>query len=507
MRTVGEGLGALAAQLRAGAGRPNLLRYQPHPRQYAFHTSTAPQRLFIGGNRSGKTTAGALEGLYRARGVHPYQRVPEAPTRGRIVAVDYPNGHGQIVHPVLRQWILPSDLIGGSWELSYSKQDRELRLANGSTIQMSSADSDLDKHAGTSRHWVWVDEECPKPYWVENRARVIDTGGVIWLTMTAVEGQTWSYDDLYAPGLGLEGKRKDPRIFVVQVAMDDNPYLDAGARADFLSGLDEEDKAARVLGNYNVVGGLIFKHFKRESHVVPSRLPPVDWPVYASMDHGLNAPTAWHWHAVGPQGRVLTFHEEYAAELTAPEWAARVLEYEAKLGRSVEYRVGDPSIGNRQQAGGMIVSIQGDYLAAGVPIMLGNNDVPASINRIRRYIARPGWWQVTEDCPQLIRQMGRYRWRTAISARTRERTNPMEAPVKKDDHAVDGVRYFFMSRPDLSALAPAAGPAAQVPPLAGASRLIDPSERVVPAQTTRRVVADSLSATEWEINETTGAFW
>lgn len=507
MRTISDGLGDLAAKLRAGLESPNLLRYEPHARQREFHCSTAGQRLFIGGNRSGKTTAGAIEGLWRARGQHPYQRVPAAPTRGRIVAVDFPNGHQQIIWPVLKQWIVPSDLIDGSWDRSYSKQDRELTLANGSTIQMSSADSELDKHAGTSRHWVWVDEECPEPYWTENRARVVDTGGVIWMTMTAVHGQTWSYDRLYVPARGLEGKPRDARIHAVQVEMYDNPHLTEQAREDFLAGLDEQDRAARVLGQYNVIGGAIFKRFSPAEHVVAAQLPPTDWPIYASMDHGLNAPTSWHWHAVGPQGRVLTFHEEYGAEITAPEWAARVLAYERKLGRPVEYRVGDPSIGNRQQANGMIVSVQGDYLAAGVPIVLGNNDVPASINRIRRYLERPGWWRITADCKELSRQLQRYRWRTAISARTQARTNPQEAPVKKDDHAVDDARYFFMSRPDLATLAPVPVAPARSAQLAGSTTSMSPWQRVVPEISRRDRPADSLSPDEWEISETLGSMW
>jgi phage terminase large subunit-like protein len=404
---------------------------------------------------------------------------------------------------------VPSDLHGGSWESAYSKQDRELRFANGSTIQMSSADSELEKHAGTSRHWVWVDEECPKAYWTENRARVIDTGGSIWITMTAVDGQTWTYDDLYLPGTGEDPTvPRNPRIFVVKVQMTDNPYLTQEARDDFISGLDEEDKAARVHGDYAVIGGRIFKKFSTALHVVPATEPPPSWPIYASMDHGLNAPTSWQWHAVGPAGQILTFHEEYDAGITVPSWGERVLAYEAKLGRIPEYRVGDPSIRNQTQANGAIVSVQGDYAKAGVHIMLGSNDVPASINRIRRYLERPGMWQITEDCPQTIRQVQRYRWRTPISSRTRERTNPIEEPVKKDDHAVDSVRYFFMSRPDLKTLGPDLSPPPPAPKVPGTTTTSWPAARVVPSFTpaTERD-PDTVPGSEWEINESMGAIW
>lgn len=508
MRTVADALGDLASRLAATVDTPNLLRYAPHEHQRRFHASTAQQRLFIGGNRSGKTTGGATEGLFRARGEHPYQRVRQPPTLGRIVVSDIPHGWEKIVQPVVKQWLVPSDLVNGSWEDSWSKQFKTLTFANGSTIEVLSCDSELDKHAGATRDWIWFDEEQPEPYWVENRARIIDRRGCIWMTMTAIDGQTWSYDQLYAPGLGLEGKPHDPRIFVVQVQMTDNPHLSGEEIANFLSGLSEDDLAARVRGDYAVVGGLIFKKFRKETHVVDPQPPPREWPVYASMDHGLNGPTAWLYHAVGPAGQILTFAELYDADVTVPEWADRVLAFEAELGRAIEQRVGDPSIRNRQQANGAIVSAQGDYAAGGVYITLGSNDVPASINRIRRYLERPGMLKVTADCTNLVRQMQRYRWRTAISARTRERINPYEEPVKKDDHAVDALRYFVMSRPDLSTLGPAPARPVLQPKVAGTSTMVDPLRSVAPAIVTpTRRDPDIVPESEWEINETTGAFW
>src|SRR2546423_12810673 len=43
-----------------------LLGYQPHPKQVTFHGATTPVKAFLGGNRSGKTTAGVLDDLIQA---------------------------------------------------------------------------------------------------------------------------------------------------------------------------------------------------------------------------------------------------------------------------------------------------------------------------------------------------------------------------------------------------------------------------------------------------------
>src|SRR6476620_6304647 len=43
-----------------------LLKYEPHPKQIRFHQSHEPLKAFLGGNRSGKTTAGILDDLIQS---------------------------------------------------------------------------------------------------------------------------------------------------------------------------------------------------------------------------------------------------------------------------------------------------------------------------------------------------------------------------------------------------------------------------------------------------------
>ena len=43
-----------------------LLRYEPHDKQVVFHSSHEQIKAFLGGNRSGKTTAGILDDLIQA---------------------------------------------------------------------------------------------------------------------------------------------------------------------------------------------------------------------------------------------------------------------------------------------------------------------------------------------------------------------------------------------------------------------------------------------------------
>lgn len=457
--TNGEALLHLAEKLKQQAHAPNVYGYVPHEKQNLFHASDCKKKLYIGGNRSGKTTGGIVEVIWWLTGRHPFRATPDGPVRGRVVSVDFVNGIEKIILPQLKQWLPVSDLINGSWEESYDKQLRTLTLANGSFVEFMSYDQDLDKFAGTSRHFIHFDEEPPQDIFIECIARLVDTGGSYWITMTPVEGMTWVYDTLYEPGVA-----GDSGILVVEVSMTENPHLNSEAIQDFLDSLDPDERKAREEGKFVQLGGLIYKNFSKEKHVVPPwQLPKPDgmadnYLVVASLDHGYTNPTAWLWHAVNQDGEVVTFHEHYQSGWTIDSHAATVKRINRDvIGREPDLYIGDPSIRNTDPISG--TSIHLEYLKHGIPLTLGNNDVRAGILRVSRYLkislktGRPSW-VITEDCPNLIREMLRYRWGTYVNKKVANQNNLKEEPHKKDDHACDSARYFFMSRPDLIADTP-----------------------------------------------------
>jgi len=167
----------VSEQIRTTATVPNLNRYKPHAKQIEFASDQHKHRLYVGGNRSGKTVAGVIEDIRYLKGEHPYRKVPEGPVRGRVVGVDFASGIDKILLPQFQQWVPKSLLINGSWDDSYSKERRVLTLANGSFVEFMSYDQDLQKFAGTSRHFVHFDKEPPELVYDECRARLVDTNG------------------------------------------------------------------------------------------------------------------------------------------------------------------------------------------------------------------------------------------------------------------------------------------------------------------------------------------
>lgn len=439
-----EELGGLFKEgLTRSITRPTIHGYKPHDKQIQFHTSNARGRLYIGGNRSGKTVGGVVEDIWWLRGQHPYRPVPNPPVRGRIVTVSYIEGIQKIVIPELTRWIPPSDLKNGSWEDSYSKQERTLTLSNGSTVELMSYDQGLEKFAGTSRHFTHFDEEPPKSIFDECRMRLLDTGGDWWLTMTPVEGMTWVYDTLYLPGLVPGGN-----IDVIKIDTAENPYISTAEIENAISGLDENEKKARKRGEFVQIGGRVYKEFSSDVHVLKEPIiPPHNWTHYASLDHGFNNPTCWLWHAVSPNGSVVTYDEIYANERIVADFAKEIHKRNSIQGRRPpEIYVGDPAIAQRNGQTGDSIKIA--YTLEGIPIVLGNNNVHIGVNRMNQYL-KQGRWAITSNCGNLIRELNRVRWKIYDSPKKRHDNNAREEIHKKDDHAPDSARYFFSLMPDL----------------------------------------------------------
>lgn len=444
-------LGQLAASLRKQARQPNILGYEPHDKQLQFHSSTAKKRLYIGGNRSGKTTAGVAEGIWYLKGEHPYKRVPEPPVAGRAIGVDLLRGVQGILIPQFKRWIPPSLLVDGSWSKSYHAESRTLTLANGSTLEFMSYEQDTDKFAGVPRHFIHYDEEPPQHIYQENQARLIDYDGDAWFTLTPVEGMTWIYDSLYLPGTD---EKSDSSVFVIEADMTDNPHIAGTGIEEFLKGLSKDERDARQSGKFVQLGGLVFKSFNANvnSFKCDATVPPKSWLWYASMDHGYNNPTAWLWHAVSPSGDVITFAEHYQNEMVVADHAKVFHKLNQQFGKLPDIIVGDPAIEQRQGVTGS--SIRNEYAQHGVYIMPGNNDVLSGVNQMHDYmkinsVTGKPFWQITENCPNLLRELSRLRWKTWAGRRAQFENNKFDQIHKKDDHAFDSARYFFTCLPSL----------------------------------------------------------
>jgi hypothetical protein len=263
----------------------------------------------------------------------------------------------------------------------------------------------------------------------------------------------WLFDDVYSASLKQENEGII-ECFVVEML--DNPHLALSEASAFLAGMTEDEVQARQKGLFVQVGGLIYKEFEPKVNIIEPFIPSPDLLHFNMMDHGFNNPTCWLWGAVDKEGRMFIYDEHYES--------GKIVSHHAKVvnGRNLyhceqaqanimpAYSVGDPSIRNVDPITGTSVLLE--YMEFGIPIVLGNNDVAAGINRVSRYIRdHEGITKlyITRNCTQLIWEMSRYRWGTWAQKKVARDKNKKEEPHKRDDHACDALRYGISSRPEV----------------------------------------------------------
>ena len=286
-------------------------------------------------------------------------------------------------------------------------------------------------------HRVHYDEEPPEAHRVECQFRLIDYSGDELFTMTPLMGMLWMFERIYEP----VQKGLLPEALVVEVDMDDNPHLDEATKRRALLGLSPEERAARKSGNFVHFAGLIYPEFGVESHVVPMlRDVPVEDMVIVGIDPGFRHMAAAVFCSVSPEGVWTVFDEVALKNRTIREVCEEILARSVRWGRTPRWYVIDPASRNRSSHTGR--SDQMEYADHGVVTIAGQNSVVAGLQRMKGLLSE-GRLVVASNCPVTIDQFRKYRWESAKRGEGEGR----EAPIKKDDHLLDALRYAVMSRP------------------------------------------------------------
>ena len=460
---------AFTDSLRRIAINPSIYGYIAQPHQEPFHRSKAKGRLFLGGNRAGKTVAECAEAVMRLTGKHKYRDdLKRPPIAGRSVSVDVEKGIKEIVLPQIARWMPPSELINGSWEDSYAKGERKLTLANGSTLEFMTYEQEVEKFAGTSRDFVMFDEEPPEDIFNENLLRLVDVNGDWWMAMTPLIDMSWTHDRLFQKGLDpatstlvLPDGTSIRTVEVFQASSLDNQYISEAELFIATDGMSEEEADARKHGKYFSYTGAIYSSSIRmgENGGIKTFIPPIhnsdSWPLlynkwghFGMLDHGYSNPTAFYLGAYDKYGRVIIYYEYYKQKKLVHENAEAIkgILRELRLENKLEYIVGDPSIRNTDPITGS--SIQQEYAEHGLYIGLANNDVIGGINRVSSRLKK-GMLLITDNCEMAKWEFVRYRWAKYDTSKARQKNNAKETPMKKDDHAMDAIRYGIVSRPEL----------------------------------------------------------
>ena len=410
-----------------------------HEGQMRFHRCPKRNRWVFGGNRSGKTECGAVEAIWWARGIHPYRRNRDS-VEGWVVSLSYEVQRDVAQAKILRyldpDWIVEVVMSSGRKESPERGIIDYILLknvfGNTSKISIKSCDQGREKFQGASLDFVWFDEEPPEDVYRECKMRVLDKKGEIWGTMTPLKGLTWVYDEIYMNSGG------DPEIWHEHIEWSDNPFLDRDEIARVSAGLDEQELASRRYGRFSEAEGAVYREFDPSRDVIEPFDIPAEWQDNLSIDPGLRNPLACLFFAVDWDGVVYVVGEWYEAGREIGYHADKILELADKMGwkRNSDGRLNaliDSAANQRTLSGSK--SVAELFFQHGIAVDTRvNKELWGGIARVKQYFAE-GKIKIFSCCVNLIRELKSYWWGSG------------DSPIKKDDHALDALRYYIMSRP------------------------------------------------------------
>jgi phage terminase large subunit-like protein len=429
--------------------RNPLEAYVPHRKQILFHSSKARWRLFLGGNRSGKTTASLADDIIQAVDedclpdhLKPYKRWTP-PFACRIVAPKFNESHVRVTFPKLRELLPRDQLLGGSWDKAFSKQERVLSFKNGSWFQFMTFEQDLDAFMGAKLERIHFDEE-PQDFEMfrVNRQRLIDTEGDFILSMTPENGLSWSYERFWEPVEAHEteqGVYASEDIGIVQVDIRENPHLNPKEIALVSEGLTQEEQAALLSGRFIHLQGLVYGEFRDETHVID----PIDSSflkdktVVVTVDPGLRRAGVL-FTAYDDDNDMVAFDELYPTEPDSlPENLVKAIRRREKFWgiTGAQYLI-DPAVRIRSLQNAE--SLQSAFIQAGLPAMPAQNDLEAGVFEVKRRLQHGGLL-ITRNCQNLLWERKRYRIKPTDDGSFQD--------VNRDNHLVDCLRYSALSRP------------------------------------------------------------
>ena len=325
------------------------------------------------------------------------------------------------------------------------KHESRLTFENGSEIIFTGLD-DINKLKGMEPGWFYIDEVDdvdPEVFKIlQRRLRNKYSKRRIGFVTSNSEGKNWTYQTFIAWQWIPEDYKKT--YYTIRASSLENKNLPDDYIDNLLS--FEEDYFKRyVLGEFNVFEGQIYDEFMQSIHVVDDFEIP-DWRDIAYWhDHWLSNPTAILEWRMSHDWELFITREHYHPGKTVKYHTESVKERWAKMEWLLNQPlfISDPSIFAKTQLPTperpYPWSIADEYMEQGISPTRGNNSVLAGINRIKELLKLQKIF-IFKSCKHTINEIMNYK---------REKNRmwlSKEAPMKKNDHACDALRYLIMAK-------------------------------------------------------------
>lgn len=373
--------------------------------------STARANLWHGPIRSGKTVASMLRWITYMAG---------RPT-GNLMMI------GKTLTTLQRNILMPMADLLGARNVRYSSAKKEAVICGRSVLLEGANDEGAEgKIRGLTLGGAYGDEVTlwPESFWVTLMGRLSEDGAQFFGTTNTDSPFHWLKVRVIDRAGALDFKH-------FPFALKDNLTLSP----EYLASISQEYTGVFyqrfILGLWVLAQGSIYDMWDEAAHtyeVLPSDIGTVR--AHVGVDYGTSNPCVFLYVLENPQGEVWIDDEYYwdsaerERQKTDDEYADDLVEF--LRDRESPHVVCDPS------AASFIVTLK----RRGIRVKPADNTVLDGIRKVSAAM-KNGRLHVNRRCKNLIREFSSYVWDERAQMRGED------APLKKNDHAVDAVRYLY----------------------------------------------------------------
>lgn len=396
--------------------------YSPHKDQESVHGSNARFKVCVCGRRSGKTTL-ALNEILKHAWVN----------QDRLARIWY-------IAPNYRQaktvaWEMLKDIIPEQIIASINEAELMIRLVNGSIIELKGADAQ-DSLRGSKLYFVVLDEyaSMKRTVWEEIiRPSMADVPGSKAIFIGTPAGMHNHFKTLYDKA--NSGKAKDWKAWTFKTS--DNPYVSKEELEEIRKTTEINTFKQEYEAEFVEMAGAIYPMFKREIHTISPFEIPEHYERVVGMDWGMRNATAIVFAAVSEKGEIIIYDSLYGNGKTVSQWAD-IIKARHDYEEITQWIIDPAALSQAREFGNFGIN----FISYNPETLKKINDVNIGINLVQQYLLE-GKIKIFKHCDVLIDQMEQYQWEPSNS---RLDLDPRPKPLKKDDHAVDALRYLVSAR-------------------------------------------------------------
>lgn len=434
----------------------------PEHNQLNFHKSNHRYRLLFGGNQSGKSLANAHEIAWWLTGKHPYRKVPKPPIYIWNISTEYITILDGVYRHLKR--IIPD------WEIKKQGPNvvghplpSYIEFKNGSIITFKSAKGESrEKFQAAGVNLISIDEEISADIFDELEARTLATGGEFIISATLVESYDWILD------LEQRGLNNDPDVFISRLDTRRNPYINQKVLGILLKKWSSDTQQYRIEGKSRRSHGLVYNTWENEKHRI-ARFPiPLEWKRLRAIDPGIRT-CAVLWIAIAPDDHAYAYRELYAHNEPLHQIAIAIKSCEGyslnkelshkfehfvwektedRESETIDVSLIDPKAKARFESGavGILEQLHTRYALSSIP---ADNELRAGLEDVRQWLdpqadGLPGF-RCFEHLDNFLSEVRGYR--LSMRKPTKYQGEPLDKPIRKDNHLMDCWRYIARERP------------------------------------------------------------